>query len=45
MMDRFCRKCKEYKAHDDNFGYCFRYNTQARHNDTCKIVLEMMFNE
>ena len=44
-MDRFCRKCKSYIAHDENFGYCIRYKCQARQDDTCKIILEMVNDE
>ena len=36
--DRFCRKCNEYLRYDDYFGYCKRFNCQARHDDTCKTV-------
>ena len=42
MDDKFCRKCYEYVEYDDNFGYCRKYNCQARHNDTCKIIMEMV---
>lgn len=38
-MNTFCRRCKQYIRHDDNFGYCVRYNTQARHDDTCKTII------
>ena len=38
----FCRKCKEYIAHDEYFGYCKRYKCQARHDDTCEIIREMV---
>jgi hypothetical protein len=41
---RFCRRCYDYIAHDEFFGYCIKYNTQARHNDTCKIVLEELYD-
>ncbi len=39
MNNRFCRKCRDYIAHDEYFGYCIRYNCQARHDDTCKTIL------
>lgn len=41
-FERFCRKCQNYKEHDDNFGYCYKYDCQARHDDTCTIILEMV---
>lgn len=33
-----CYKCKSYLKHDDNFGYCKKYNCQARNNDNCDII-------
>lgn len=39
---RFCRKCKSYIKHDEYFGYCIKYNCQARHDDTCSVILEMV---
>jgi len=42
---RFCRKCNQYIAHDEYFGYCIKYNSQARHNDTCEVIIEAMVDE
>lgn len=34
----FCRKCRSWLRFDDNFGYCKKFNCQARHDDSCKTV-------
>ena len=39
---RFCRKCKSYITHDEFFGYCVKYQCQARHDDTCEVIKEMI---
>ena len=42
LLERFCRKCKYYYVYDENFGYCNRYKCQARHDDTCSVIKEMI---
>lgn len=42
MFERLCGQCKHYKKHDDFFGYCFKYNCQARHDESCKIIKEVV---
>lgn len=42
MFERFCGQCKNYKKHDDLFGYCFKYNCQARHDESCGIIKEVV---
>lgn len=42
---RFCRKCKSYVKHDEYFGYCIKYKCQARHDDTCTTILEVVGDE
>ena len=39
---RFCRRCSRYIRYDYNFGYCMKYRNQARHDDTCEIIKEML---
>ena len=39
---KMCYKCKAYLKHDANFGYCKKYQCQARGTDTCKIIQEMI---
>ena len=41
---RFCRRCDFYHRYDDYFGYCMKYRNQARHDDTCEIIKEMLPN-
>ena len=36
-----CYKCKSYKRHDSNFGYCKKYLCQARGSDDCDIIREI----
>ena len=38
IKDRFCRKCQDWIRFDDYFGYCKRFDCQARHDDTCNTV-------
>lgn len=38
----FCRRCKSYQAHDEFFGYCWKFKCQARHDDSCKTIKEMI---
>lgn len=44
VMDkqRFCRKCWDWIRYDDYFGYCKKHQCQARHDDTCEVILEMI---
>ena len=39
---KMCYKCKAYLKHDANFGYCKKYQCQARSTDTCKVIQEMV---
>lgn len=32
-----CRNCKDYKAHDYEFGYCLRYKEQRKQDNNCII--------
>lgn len=41
-MDRLCRNCKEYEYYDENFGFCWRYKNQAKHDDSCKTIKVMV---
>lgn len=43
MENKICRKCKEYIKHDEYFGYCKRYDCQARWNDNCIFIKEMQY--
>ena len=36
-----CYNCKYYLKHDDNFGYCKKYNCQAKSDENCKIISEI----
>ena len=45
MKERFCRKCWDYIAHDEYFGYCVKYGCQARHDNTCSVIKEMLSDE
>ena len=36
-----CYKCKNYKKHDSNFGYCKKYDCQARGTDDCEVIREI----
>ena len=40
--EKMCYKCKSYFKHDANFGYCKKYQCQARSTDTCKVIQEMI---
>lgn len=42
---RICRKCKQYIKHDEYFGYCVKFDCQARWNDNCEIIMEMLPDE
>lgn len=44
-MDKLCRKCKSYLRHDEYFGYCIKYNCQAKHDDNCKNILMVVADE
>ena len=33
-----CYRCKSYLKHDNNFGYCKKYNCQAKADEDCKII-------
>ena len=44
-FERPCRKCKQYIAHDEYFGYCIKFNQQARYNDNCTLIMEMIPDE
>ena len=39
-----CRKCKCYKAHDYEFGYCLKYGEQRKQDNTC-ITNEEWFDD
>lgn len=43
--NRFCRRCWDWIRYDDNFGYCTRYKCQARHDESCKIIREMVVTD
>ncbi len=45
MFEKPCRKCYDYLEHDEYFGYCRKYNCQARYNDNCSIIKEMIPDE
>ena len=40
--EKMCYKCKAYLKHDANFGYCKKYQCQARSTDTCRVIQEMV---
>lgn len=33
-----CYYCKKWLKHDNNFGYCKKYNCQAKGDENCKII-------
>ena len=33
-----CYKCSRYLKHDNNFGYCRKYNCQAKSDDSCETI-------
>lgn len=39
---KFCYKCKAYIRHDNNFGYCKKFQCQARAIDDCEVIRKMV---
>ncbi len=37
---KHCRYCKQFKLHDDIFGYCKKYDEQALMTENCNTVKE-----
>lgn len=37
-----CYKCPYYIRHDSNFGYCKKYQCQARGNDDCDVIIPIV---
>lgn len=42
MKKKKCYMCKKYLAHDSNFGYCKKYKTQAKSNDSCDTIVQTL---